>query len=451
MVNQGVYSKSSKAAGYFTETINTLYLTVWWGSIEFGRPPQDLSVLFDTGSSNLWVPCLGCGNCVSKVFSPARSNTSKDLGETFKITYGTGSVKGNVWEDFVSFSNDPAIHSSLEFFSTFACAYDEPGNIFQNMMFAGIFGLGWGAISVDSMTPPFFSMLSQGVVDRGVFGFYLDFYSSEPSGDITFGYINPEYHDEPIKYIGITSRTYWPLYLTSFELTSTDTAGMVIKLGELLPRTFDLIIDSGTSLLALPTAVVEAIAVHAGVVKYYGYYLTRCGKELPVFNFQLTGRNGDVLTIHFPGELLLMPLDLEVGGKLYCLLGIQGGAEHFVIMGDIIMQAFYTIFDVDRQMLGFAPSAQLRKNGLSHLMPNLITSGKDATVSGNRIPGDSEEFSRIAIILILVGVILVLIGIFTWIWNIFEERYRRNRAARRTIDNNSSRNSGRVCFDFEGR
>jgi len=80
---QGIYATSSKTSGYFTETINTMYLTVWWGSIQFGSPPQTLDVLFDTGSSNLWIPCLGCGNCVSKVFSPARSNTSKDLGETF--------------------------------------------------------------------------------------------------------------------------------------------------------------------------------------------------------------------------------------------------------------------------------------------------------------------------------------------------------------------------------
>jgi len=445
---QGIYVANSMKSGYFTETINTMYLTVWWGSIQFGSPPQTLDVLFDTGSSNLWIPCLGCGNCVSKVFSPARSNTSKDLGETFHITYGTGSVQGNVMEDFVSFSNDP--NDTLEFFSTFACAYDEPGNVFQKMMFAGIFGLGWDAISVDSMTPPFFSMINQGVVERGVFGFYLDFYSDQPSGDITFGYIDPEYHDQPIQYIGITSRTYWPLYLTSFELTSTDSSGMVIRLGELIPRTFDVIIDSGTSLLALPDAVVEAIAVHTGVIKYYGYYLARCGKKFPTFNFQLTGRSGDVLTIHFPGELLLMPLDLEVGGKEYCLLGIQGGSENFVIMGDIIMQAFYTIFDVDRQMLGFAPSAQLRKNGLAHLMPNLVTSGKDSTVSGHRVPGDSGELSRVAIILLLVGIILVLIGIFSCIWNIFEKKWRQNRVASRKIDI-TYRRPGSDFFDFEGR
>lgn len=450
--NQGKFFDLSEQAGQITETIDTMYLTIWWGSIAFGRPAQSLDVLFDTGSANLWVPCLGCANCVSKVFSPERSNTSKDLGEKFKITYGTGSVRGTVWEDFVSFSSDTGNESGSSFLSTFACAYDEPGDVFQKMMFSGIFGLGWDAIAVDSITPPFFSMMDQEIVERGVFGFYLDFYSDNPSGEITFGYINPDYHEGPIQYIGITSQTYWPLYLTSFQLTSTGSGGRVSELGELLPRTFDVIIDSGTSLLALPNALVNIIVEHTGVIKYYGYYLARCNKKMPTFNFQLTGRDGEVLTIHFPGELLLLPLDLQVGGKRYCMMGIQGGSENFVIMGDVIMQAFYTIFDVDRRMLGFAPSTQLAKNGLPHLMPYLITSGKDVDISGLGFPGESDELSLMTEMLILIGGILLFLGICGCICKFANKRYRSDRAtqtaARRS--NNTYMQPGRVYFDVEG-
>merc|ERR1719317_730661 len=76
----------------------------YYGSIQIGIPPVSFLVLFDTGSSNLWVPASNCTNCASSKtkYNPSASSTSKSNGTSFEIQYGTGSMKGFVVHDVVT-------------------------------------------------------------------------------------------------------------------------------------------------------------------------------------------------------------------------------------------------------------------------------------------------------------------------------------------------------------
>ena len=72
----------------------------YYGVVEIGNPPQSFEVIFDTGSSNLWVPKVGCTHCGNPIFGRKskydhdKSTSYEEDGKDFEIMYGSGSVSG---------------------------------------------------------------------------------------------------------------------------------------------------------------------------------------------------------------------------------------------------------------------------------------------------------------------------------------------------------------------
>lgn len=171
--------------------INNFLDTQYYGPISIGSPPQPFEVIFDTGSSNLWVPSKEChlsAACyLHKYFDSAKSSTYKYNGTKFNITYGSGAVSGYVGQDICTVGGLQAKDA------LFGQVTHLSGLSFLAAKFDGILGMAWPRISVDSLPLIFDLLYKQGKVEGNSFSFYL---TKEPGMDgsaMVLGGVNPKY------------------------------------------------------------------------------------------------------------------------------------------------------------------------------------------------------------------------------------------------------------------
>jgi cathepsin D len=310
----------------------------FYGPVTVGTPGVEFQVIYDTGSSNLWVPSSTCGfGCLGKnKYDHSKSSTYKPNGTVFNIEYGSGPVAGFLSEDTAIVGNIPVPNQVFAEINNVKGL----GAAFGAGKFDGILGLAFQAISVDNIPPVFVSMVEQGLITDPVFAFYL---SNEDGvdGELDFGGVDANHYTGSFMYVPVSSQTYWQ--------TNLDT--MTIN-GKAVTSATKAIVDSGTSLLAGPKSEVTAIAKSLGAIPLLttGEWLIDCGKR----------QKGPDLDIVLGGNTLtLSAADYIVDNSPLCLLGMVGidipaPAGPLWILGDPFMRKYYTVFDYGQKRLGFA-------------------------------------------------------------------------------------------------
>jgi hypothetical protein len=306
--------------------------TAYYGEIEVGTPGQKELVLFDTGSSNLWVPNKEPPFGGKNIYSPEKSSTYKQNGTVFKIVYGSGPVSGTFCADDVTIGS---LHLSN---FTFAQVNNTIGidHVYRAAPYDGILGLGWGSISAGRNPTVMEALMASGQLEEPVFGFFL---GNHADGELEIGGVDPKHYKGSFTYVPLSHEGMWQVALdgVSFGVAGTS-----------LSTTKKAIIDSGTSFLVGPAADVQAIMHTFNAIYYKGMYIMPdCSREIPTISFILGGK---------PFSLTKDDIIYKRVGNV-CVLGMMHSDFGYWVLGDVFMRRNYCLFDVGQKRIGFAEVA----------------------------------------------------------------------------------------------
>uniref|UniRef100_A0A670J0D0 Peptidase A1 domain-containing protein n=1 Tax=Podarcis muralis TaxID=64176 RepID=A0A670J0D0_PODMU len=286
----------------------------YYGTIYIGTPPQKFSVVFDTGSSDLWVPSVKCSSeaCLKhRRFDSSKSSTFRRTGKHFHIVYGTGSMKGILVFDTVKVSSLSISHQG------FGLSTTESGKAFVNMTFDGILGLAYPSLSEEKATPFFDSLMKEGLLEKHQFSVYLS--RKKRGSEFIFGGIDQSHYTGRINWIPVNYQSgFWQIALDSILVDGTEIACKGGCHG---------IIDTGTSLLLGPKyemikieKAIGATPTHFGIVSFTFWPLSSHSKP-PAFG---------------------------------CFSGFGYSFDGSWNLGDVFIREYYSIFDRENNQVGLA-------------------------------------------------------------------------------------------------
>jgi len=323
----------------------------YYGHITLGTPPQEFQVVFDTGSGNLLIPSKQCKDeaCTShKRFDAGASTTSQDIAfadnpdkvvdhggdrDVVTITFGTGDISG-------VFVKDNICIGSICTHGNFVAATEESDEPFSLVPFDGIFGLSLPQMSEAPHFNILDCMIRDGVLKQNLFSVFFGATDDEDS-EISFGEYRHARMASDIFWVPVSNPGYWQVEMLDITIRG--------ERQNLCQGDCQVAVDTGTSLMAGPTDIINTLTDRLGVANDCSNF-----SKLPLLGFVV---GGHILSLK-PEDYVDKGDDAKDGCSVALMtLDIPPPKGPLFIFGDPFLRKYYTVYNREELKVGFALAA----------------------------------------------------------------------------------------------
>jgi len=331
----------------------------YYGPVSIGTPPQEFQVIFDTGSSNLWVPSQECNSTkypackTHNKYDLSKSSTYVEDGRNLLLPYGSGICAGKLVKETISLGGVVLDNVAVGTINR------EPGEVWEVSPFDGILGLAYPQIAMpvdvdDPVLPPVDEMMKRKLLDENKFAFYLAT-CKLPSGtggdetcdgsQVTFGGVDETKFSGDIHWVSMPkiqeALGYW--YVSGSDMKVGDNTVACSKKG------CGMVVDTGTSVIVAPASFDMSVFPDVS---------SDCSNvdSLPDISITLGGKEFSL----GPEFYVLRGAD-DANENDECQLGVISqfvGVPGMWILGDPFLRKYYSIYDRDQDQVGFALANQ---------------------------------------------------------------------------------------------
>lgn len=305
------------------------YSGEYCGQVKIGTPPQVFDVIFDTGSSNLWINDESCKSPACKThkrFSTKKSSSFRELDIHMEVEFGTGSINGDMGMDTVTIG-----HATVSK-QAFGLISESKGQVFVEGKFDGILGLSFPALSNTGYVPLFDNIMKHHLLETNAYSFYYSPKVGSQKNAIVFGKPDPTLYEGKLTFLAVTRKLYWEIELIDIKVGGKST-GLCTK-----GKSCRCVVDTGTSLLTAPPKKMQKLLRAIGSKD-------DCSNlgDLQTLTYTVRGANSQVMDLH------MQPKDYVAGDGTKCevnmmALDVPPDRGPVWILGDTFFRVYYTTF-----------------------------------------------------------------------------------------------------------